>query len=105
MENDRVLLCEIESIIRQTVMDRIFAQCREVSRILPLALDAQYHHDIGALDGVLDLRDDFQFWILDFGFWIVRFALIDQMPEVRRHEGSRSGDTDRCPQLCQQMNV
>ncbi len=56
MQDYGVLLREIESFVSQTVVDRVFAKCRKIGRILTFALDAEDHHDVGAGDRIFDMR-------------------------------------------------
>ena len=60
MKNDGIFLGEIETLVRQAVMNRIFAQSREIRRIHSLFLNPQNHHDIRIFDGFFDVVCDGQ---------------------------------------------
>ena len=53
VEDDGVLFGQVEAVVRETIVDRIFAKRREVGRILPLALYSEDHDDVRPADGVL----------------------------------------------------
>src|SRR5687768_5987017 len=92
MKDDRIFVCELKSLVCKTVMDRVFAKRRKVSRVLTLALDAKDHHDVSSFDRVFD-----------FGSY--RQSAFDKVLEVLRHESPGARDTNRRAEFCEQMNI
>src|SRR6476620_10139858 len=92
MHDDRVGRGALEMSRLQPVMNGILAHRWKERSILALALNSQDHHDVGAVDGVLEVFLDSQ-------------SAFNQFTEFVRNECSRTTNTDVRAEFREQVNI